>query len=69
MPEKITQDAAGKLSVPDEPIIPFIEGDGTGFDIWPAAQLGLDAAAARHGKTISWMEVLAGQKAFDATGD
>src|SRR5689334_24034695 len=69
MPEKITQDAAGKLSVPDEPIIPFIEGDGTGVDIWPAAQLVMDAAAAKHGKTISWMEVLAGQKAFDETGD
>jgi isocitrate dehydrogenase len=69
MPEKITQDAAGNLSVPDEPIIPFIEGDGTGVDIWPAAQLVMDAAAAKHGKTISWMEVLAGQKAFDATGD
>ena len=69
MPEKITQDAAGVLSVPDEPIIPFIEGDGTGVDIWPAAQLVIDAAAAKHGKKISWMEVLAGQKAFDATGD
>src|SRR6476469_7350363 len=69
MPEKITQDASGVLSVPDEPIIPFIEGDGTGVDIWPAAQLVMDAAAAKHGKKISWMEVLAGQKAFDATGD
>ena len=69
MPEKITQDAAGRLTVPDEPIIPFIEGDGTGVDIWPAAQLVMDAAAAKHGKKIAWMEVLAGQKAFDATGD
>src|SRR6476659_3678655 len=69
MPEKITQDAAGRLMVPDEPIIPFIEGDGTGVDIWPAAQLVMDAAAAKHGKRIEWMEVLAGQKAFDATGD
>jgi isocitrate dehydrogenase len=69
MPEKITQDAAGRLTVPDEPIIPFIEGDGTGVDIWPAAQLVMDAAAAKHGKRISWMEVLAGQKAFDETGD
>src|SRR4051812_8995467 len=69
MPEKITQDASGVLSVPDEPIIPFIEGDGTGVDIWPAAHLVMDAAAAKHGKKISWMEVLAGQKAFDNTGD
>jgi isocitrate dehydrogenase len=69
MPEKITQDAAGQLTVPDEPIIPFIEGDGTGVDIWPAAQLVMDAAAAKHGKKVAWMEVLAGQKAFDATGD
>ena len=68
MPEKITQDAAGQLTVPDEPIIPFIEGDGTGVDIWPAAQLVMDAAAAKHGKKIAWMEVLAGQKAFDETG-
>jgi len=57
------------LHVPDEPIIPFIEGDGTGVDIWPASKLVLDAAAKKHGKTIEWKEVLAGQKAFDATGD
>ncbi|MBK9178520.1 MAG: NADP-dependent isocitrate dehydrogenase [Acidimicrobiales bacterium] len=68
MPGKITIDAGGELVVPDEPIIPFIEGDGTGIDIWPAARLVLDAAAAKHGKTIAWMEVLAGQKAFDRTG-
>jgi isocitrate dehydrogenase len=55
--------------VPDEPIIPYIEGDGTGVDIWPAAQLVLDAAAAKHGKKIAWKEVLAGEKAFKATGD
>ncbi len=59
----------GVLRVPDEPIIPFIEGDGTGVDIWPASKLVFDAAASKHGKTISWKEVLAGQKAFDATGD
>jgi isocitrate dehydrogenase len=67
-PEKITL-ADGVPRVPDEPIIPFIEGDGTGVDIWPASQLVFDAAASKHGKTISWKEVLAGQKAFDATGD
>ncbi|MHB8293818.1 MAG: NADP-dependent isocitrate dehydrogenase [Acidimicrobiales bacterium] len=58
----------GVLIVPDQPIIPFIEGDGTGVDIWPAAKLVLDAATARHGRTIAWKEVLAGQKAFDETG-
>src|SRR3954453_13358435 len=68
MPEKITAADDGTLRVSDEPIIPFIEGDGTGVDIWPAAQLVMDAAAAKHGKKIAWKEVLAGQKAFDATG-
>jgi isocitrate dehydrogenase len=66
--EKITMGADGSLHVPDEPIIPFVEGDGTGVDIWPASRLVLDAAASKHGKTIAWKEVLAGQKAFDATG-
>ena len=59
----------GTLHVPDNPIIPFIEGDGTGVDIWPAAKLVLDAAASKCGKTIEWMEVLAGEKAFNETGD
>src|SRR3954451_2222716 len=68
MPEKITMQADGSLSVPDEPIIPFVEGDGTGVDIWPAAQLVMDAAAAKHGKKVAWKEVLAGEKAFNATG-
>jgi isocitrate dehydrogenase len=68
MPEKITL-TDGRLDVSDEPIIPFIEGDGTGVDIWPAAQLVMDAAAAKFGKRIAWKEVLAGQKAFDATGE
>src|SRR5436305_2606870 len=69
MAEKITMSADGTLSVSDEPIIPFIEGDGTGVDIWPAAQLVMDAAARKHGRTIAWKEVLAGQKAFDHTGN
>jgi isocitrate dehydrogenase len=68
MAEKITL-VEGQLRVPDEPIIPFIEGDGTGVDIWPAAQTVFDAAAAKHGKRIEWEEVLAGQKAFDQTGN
>jgi isocitrate dehydrogenase len=61
--------ADGVLAVPDNPIIPFIQGDGIGVDIWPAAKLVLDAAANKHGKTIEWKEVLAGQKAFTETGD
>jgi isocitrate dehydrogenase len=69
MAEKITINADGTLEVPDNPIIPFIEGDGTGIDIWPAAKLVLDAAAKRHGRTIEWIEVLAGEKAFRETGD
>jgi isocitrate dehydrogenase len=69
MAEKITMQENGALHVPDNPIIPFIEGDGTGVDIWPAAKLVLDAAAAKYGKTIEWMEVLAGEKAFNETGD
>jgi isocitrate dehydrogenase len=69
MAEKITAAADGTLNVSDEPIIPFIEGDGTGVDIWPAAKLVLDAAAAKHGKSVSWLEVLAGEKAFNETGD
>ncbi len=68
MAEKITF-VDGELRVPDDPIIPFIRGDGTGVDIWPAAQLVMDAAAAKSGRSIAWTEVLAGQKAFDATGE
>jgi len=69
--EKITI-ANNKLNVPDNPIIPFIEGDGTGVDIWPASKLVIDAAVekAYAGKRkIEWVEVLAGEKAFNATGN
>ncbi len=69
MAARITLGADGALEVPEEPIIPFIEGDGTGVDIWPAAKLVFDAAAAKHGKKIAWREVLAGEKAFKETGD
>jgi isocitrate dehydrogenase len=69
MAEKITMNADGVLTVPDNPIIPFIEGDGIGVDIWPASKLVLDAAAKKYGKTIEWKEVLAGEKAFNETGD
>jgi isocitrate dehydrogenase len=69
MAEKITMASDGRLNVPDEPIIPFIRGDGTGIDIWPAAQLVMDAAAKKYGKNIAWKEVLAGEVAFKDTGD
>ncbi|MEX2420143.1 MAG: NADP-dependent isocitrate dehydrogenase [Acidimicrobiia bacterium] len=71
MPAKITMGGTG-LSVPDEPIIPFIEGDGIGPDIWAAASRVFDAAVERaySGKRrIEWVEVLAGQKGFDETGE
>jgi isocitrate dehydrogenase len=69
MAEGITANSDGTLHVPDNPIIPFIEGDGTGVDIWPAAKLVLDAAAKKHGRAIEWLEVLAGEKAYHETGD
>jgi isocitrate dehydrogenase len=62
----------GKLIVPDQPIVPFIEGDGTGPDIWNASVKVFDAAVAKAyaGKRkIAWKEVLAGEKAFDQTGE
>lgn len=69
--QKITIDN-GTLNVPDFPTIPFIEGDGTGPDIWAASQAVLDAAvekAYNGSKKLVWKEVLAGQKAFDQTGE
>ncbi|HSI35287.1 MAG TPA: isocitrate dehydrogenase (NADP(+)) [Tepidisphaeraceae bacterium] len=60
--------SGGKLNVPDQPIVPFIEGDGTGPDIWRASVRVFDAAVAKaYGgkRKIAWMEVLAGQKSFD----
>ena len=68
MPERITVADDGVLHVPDEPIVPYIRGDGIGVDIWPAARAVLDAAVKGHGRRIEWIEVLAGQKAFDETG-
>jgi isocitrate dehydrogenase len=68
--EKITI-RNGKLTVPDNPIVPFIEGDGTGVDIWPAAKRVIDAAVekAYAGKRrIVWKELLAGEKAFNNVG-
>lgn len=61
----------GKLKVPKDPIIPFIEGDGTGPDIWAASVRVLDAAvekAYKGARKIVWREVLAGEKAFNQTG-
>ena len=68
MADIITMGSDNVLHVPDEPIIPYIEGDGTGVDIWPAAKLVLDAAAKKHGRSVAWKEVLAGEKAFNETG-
>src|SRR5271170_6958419 len=65
--QAITMGSGNKLQVPDNPIIPFIEGDGTGPDIWRASVRVLDAAVekAYQGKRkIAWMEVYAGEKAF-----
>ena len=56
----------------DNPVVPFIEGDGIGIDIWPASQSVFDAAvnkAYSNQRSINWIEVLAGQKAFDNTGE
>ena len=69
--EKITF-AQGRLGVPNAPIIPFIEGDGTGPDIWRASQAVFDAAVEKaYGgeRRIAWMEVFAGEKAFTAHKD
>ena len=62
----------GNIAVPNDPIIPFIEGDGIGVDIWPASKLVLDSAVEKAysgKKKIIWKEVLAGEKAFNKTGE
>lgn len=69
--EKITV-TNSVLNVPNRPIIPFIEGDGIGPEIWIAARRVLEAAIAKaydNKKSIEWLEVYAGQKAFDKTGE
>jgi len=66
----IQMDTDGNLKIPSRPIIPFIEGDGTGPDIWRATRMVLDAAVAKgYGgqRKIDWLEILAGEKAFKAT--
>jgi len=70
--EKITMGSDGKLHVPNHPIVPFIEGDGTGRDIWRASKRVLDAAvekAYKGEKKIAWYEVYAGEKAFNTFGE
>lgn len=72
MAEKITMGANGKLSVPNQPIIPFIEGDGIGPEIWKVAQHVFDQAIAKAysgQRKIEWKEMLAGEKAFKQTGE
>ena len=61
-----------KLIIPEHPIIPFIEGDGTGIDIWPASQYVFDKAVAKaygNKRKIEWLEILAGEKAFSRTNE
>jgi isocitrate dehydrogenase len=70
-PQKITLSDQGALQVPDVPIIPFIEGDGIGRDIWPATQSVLDRAVeTAYGGTrrIEWLELLVGEKGYEQTG-
>ena len=62
----------GKMNVPNNPIIPFIEGDGIGPDIWAASQRVLDAAVEKAysgDKKIEWMEIFTGEKSFNKTGE
>ncbi|HZW71085.1 MAG TPA: NADP-dependent isocitrate dehydrogenase [Hanamia sp.] len=72
MADKILMDKKGKLNVTDQPTIPFIEGDGIGPDIWQASVRVFDAAvekAYHRKKKINWMKVLAGEEAFNKTGE
>jgi len=69
--EKITIDDQGKPVVPAHPVVPFIEGDGTGPDIWRATRIAIDAAvAAAYGdeRRIEWVEIFAGEKSFNMDG-
>ena len=70
--EKIKKNSDGSLNVPDHPIIPFIEGDGIGPDIWRATQLVIDAAVDKtyaSSRQISWMELPVGEKGYEKTGN
>ena len=67
----ITLNSSGQLQVPDQPIIPFIEGDGIGPDVWGAAKAVIDAAVEKAyagERKIAWLEVFAGQKAYEQAG-
>ena len=69
---KIEKNADGSINVPDNPIIPFIEGDGIGPDIWQAAQLVMDSAVEKvyaGDRKIIWLEVMAGEKSVQQTGN
>ena len=70
--EKISINADGSVNVPDQPIIPFIEGDGIGPDIWSASRKVIDAAVRKSyggSREIVWLEVFAGEKAKERTGE
>ncbi len=70
--QKITMGSNGLLNVPNNPIIPFIEGDGIGPDVWTASKMVLDAAVKNSyngTRKIEWKEMLAGEKAFKQTGE
>ncbi len=70
--QKITKNSDGSLNVPNDPIIPYIEGDGIGPDIWKASQLVIDGAVkAAYGdaRKIHWMELLVGEKGFEKKGE
>ncbi len=70
-PRKITMDAEGRLTVPDIPIVPYIQGDGIGQDIWPATQHVLDSAVNKVSagrQRIEWLELLVGEKGYQETG-
>ncbi|WKK59945.1 NADP-dependent isocitrate dehydrogenase [Sphingobacterium sp. BN32] len=72
MNDRITIDGSGKLNVPEQVSIPFIIGDGIGPDIWHASVRVFDAAVAKaynNQRKINWLEVLAGEKAFNETGN
>ncbi|MFN8253328.1 MAG: NADP-dependent isocitrate dehydrogenase [Ferruginibacter sp.] len=72
MAEKITMGSNGKLNVPDNPVVPFIEGDGIGPEIWKVAEKVFNTAVERAyngSRKIEWKEMLAGEKAFKQTGE
>lgn len=71
-PQKIEMMPQGRLQVPDQPMIPFIEGDGIGPDVWSASKKVIDAAVEKAysgQRRIEWVEMLAGEKAFQQTGN